>query len=417
MDKPLAKTRARWLSRAALAVVILVMIVTALAVLWPEDGRRLYLSQDQISEARVEHGVFEDFIPLRARVAPRRTVFLDAVEGGRVESIVVEDGATVDAGQLLVRLSNAQLQLDVIARESEVTQQINNLNTLQLSLEQNRLSHQRKLVELDHQIRQLERRVKDGQALIAKGFYSQRELDEASDELVYLNDLRGVNLEAQATDARLLEAQEVQLTEATHQLRQNLILARQNLESLEVRAPVAGKLTAFDAEVGQSMGRGERIGRIDDPEQFKLSALIDEFYLPRVDLEQAASVELGGKTYPLQIGKIYPQVSNGQFEIDLFFTSETPTGIRRGQTLQTRLELGSPLPALLIPNGAFFQDTGGRWIFVVAADGSEAVRREVVLGRRNARNIEVIEGLEPGERVIVSPYSSFLEVDRIVLSQ
>lgn len=414
MDRKLSRRYPSWLRPVGTVAAAAVLVISAAAAFWPEDGRKLYLAEDRFSLSGVEQGVFEDFIPLRSRVAPRRTVFLDAVEGGRVESIEVEDGTTVVVDQVLVRLSNAQLQLDVIARESEVTQQINNLNTLELSLEQNRLAHQRKLVELDYEIRQLSRRVDDGQALIAKGFFSQRELDEASDELTYLGALRTVTLEAQATDARLMKAQRLQLEEATNQLRQNLGLARQNLKNLDVRAPVAGKLTAFDIEVGQSLGRGERIGRIDDPEQFKLSALIDEFYLPRVDLEQSATVEFDGRPFTLQIGKIYPQVNNGQFEVDLFFTGDMPQGIRRGQTLQTRLVLGSPLPALLIPNGAFFQDTGGQWLFVVTPDQTAAVRREVRLGRRNARHIEVLEGLEEGEQVITSPYTSFLEVDRIV---
>lgn len=417
MDRVISRKYPAWMGRLSIVVTIALIAIAALVMLWPEQGRSLYIGTDRISVAEAEHGVFEDFIPVRSRVAPRRTVFLDAVEGGRVESIAVEDGAIVELDQVLVRLSNAQLQLDVIARESEVTQQINNLNTLELSLEQNRLAHQRTLVELDHQIRQLSRRVDDAEQLISKGFFSERELEDSTDELSYLKQLRTVTLEAQATDARLMEAQRVQLHQATGQLRQNLELARQNLQNLEVRAPVAGKLTAFDVEVGQSLGRGERIGRIDDPEQFKLTALIDEFYLPRVDLEQIASVELDGSRYELRIGKIYPQVTNGQFEVDLFFIGETPAGIRRGQTLQSRLELGSPLPALLIPNGAFFQDTGGQWLFVVSPDSTEAVRRDVRLGRRNARSIEVLEGLEPGERVIVSPYTSFLDIDRIILNQ
>lgn len=417
MDRRITRKYPVWVGRVGIAVAALSLAAATFITLWPEDGRRLYLGVDRVSVAEVEQGLFEDFIPVRSRVAPRRTVFLDAVEGGRVESIAVEDGAAVEAGQVLVRLSNAQLQLDVIARESEVTQQINNLNTLQLSLEQNRLSHERTLVELAHQIRQLSRRVDDGETLISKGFFSERELEDATDELDYLKQLKSVTLEAQATDTRLMEAQRAQLEEATRQLRQNLALARQNLQNLEVRAPVSGKLTAFDIELGQSLGRGERIGRIDDPEQFKLTALIDEFYLPRVDLEQTASVEHDGDTYLLRVGKIYPQVSAGQFEVDLFFNEQSPSGIRRGQTLQTRLELGSALPAVLIPNGAFYQDTGGQWLFVVSPDNTEAVRRDVRLGRRNARTIEVLEGLEVGERVVVSPYTSFLQADRIVFNQ
>jgi len=192
-------------------------------------------------------------------------------------------------------------------------------------------------------------------------------------------------------------------------------VARRNLESLNVRAPVGGKLTAFDLEIGQALSRGDNIGQIDDPAHFKVTANIDEYYLGRVDLEQIASFESGGEEYRLVTRKIYPQVTNGTFEVDLVFTGDEPDSIRRGQTLQLNLQLGSPTRTLMIPNGAFYQDTGGNWVFVVAADGGRAVRRNVRLGRRNLRFIEVIDGLEEGEKVITSPYTNYLDMDRLEL--
>lgn len=182
-----------------------------------------------------------------------------------------------------------------------------------------------------------------------------------------------------------------------------------------MRAPVDGKLSGFDAEVGQSIARGGRLGQIDDPDNFKLRASIDEFYLGRVDIGQAAVFEKAGQSYQLTISKIYPQVKNSQFEIDMIFTAEEPGAIRRGQTIQTRLTLGDATAALLIPNSAFYQDTGGHWMFVVSSDGTEAVKRNVRLGRRNSRYIEVLAGLEAGERVVTSPYSSFKDMDRLKL--
>ncbi|MFQ5347353.1 MAG: HlyD family secretion protein [Rhodothalassiaceae bacterium] len=262
-------------------------------------ARPRIVSESRLTISTVTRGRFEDFIPVRGRVTPLKTVYLDAVEGGRVEAIHVEDGAHVEAGQLLVTLSNATLQLDVIAREADVTEQLNNLHRPELQLEQNRLAHRRDLVEIDYQITRLGRLVARRKQLVAQGFVSQQDYDAAADELAYWQKRREVTLEAQETDRRLQQAQIKQLRDLSQQLRKNLALARKNLDSLNVRAPVAGLLTAFDLEVGQSLARGDRIVQIDDPERFKLSALIDEFYPPRVDIGQTATVDIAGQTYAL----------------------------------------------------------------------------------------------------------------------
>ncbi len=415
MDRRIERRYPRWLGPAAIAAAALALAVLAYVFLLPEGGRTLRVGESRLTISTVTTGTFEDFIPVRGRVTPLKTVYLDAVEGGRVEAIHVEDGALVEAGQRLVTLSNATLQLDVIAREADVTEQLNNLHTLELQLERNRLDHKRNLIEIDYQITRLERLVARRKELIGRGYVSRQDYDAVVDELAYWKKRRTVTLEAQETDRRLQEAQIKQLRDLSDQLRKNLALARKNLDSLNVRAPVSGLLTAFDLEVGQSLARGDRIGQIDDPNRFKLSALIDEFYLPRVDIGQTATVDISGRTYRLRIAKIYPQVRDGQFEIDLVFVDAMPRDIRRGQTLQTRLTLGDPSEAVLIPNGAFYQDTGGNWVFVVAPDGRSAVKRTVRTGRRNARYIEVLEGLEPGERVITSPYTGFTDMDRLEL--
>jgi HlyD family secretion protein len=198
-------------------------------------------------------------------------------------------------------------------------------------------------------------------------------------------------------------------------LKRNLEVASRNMEALNVRAPVTGKLTAFDLEIGQALSRGVNIGQIDDPESFKVTANIDEYYLSRVDIEQTATMTAAGRDFTLAVRKIYPQVKNGTFEVDLVFVGEEPESIRRGQTLQLNLRLGSPSDSLLIPNGAFYQDTGGNWVFVVTVDGTRAVKRNVRMGRRNLKFIEVLDGLEPGEQVITSPYTNYLDMDRLEL--
>jgi HlyD family secretion protein len=397
------------------AIAVGIILLGSLAI-EQAGSRSLKLNTDRIVISPVTSGVFEDFIPVRGRFTPRKTVFLDAIEGGRVDRRLVEDGAVLEAGDLIVVLSNTSLQLDVTRSEALATEQLNNMRTIELQLEQNRLQHRRNLVELNYQIKRLTRLVERQRELVGKQALSASELEDTEDELEYYNNRRVVTLESQATDARMQETQLEFLKTSSAQLEENVAIARRNLDSLNVRAPVAGKLSGFDVEVGQSISRGGRLGQIDDPNNFKLNASIDEFYLGRVDIGQSAIFEKGGKSYTLAISKIYPQVNNGQFEIDMVFTDEEPGSIRRGQTIQTKLTLGDAASALLIPNGAFYQDTGGNWIFVVSPDGTDAVKRNIRLGRRNSRYIEVLEGLEAGEQVVTSPYSSFKDMDRLKLS-
>ena len=416
MDRIVEKRRLPY-QRLGIGLLVLVAVL-ALFLLVREQGagRSLQVDGNRIVISPVSRGVFEDFIPVRAQVTPLKTVFLDSIEGGRVERRLVEDGAMVEAGQAIVVLSNTSLQLEVMRNEALVTEQLNNMRTIELELEQNRLAHKRNLVEMDYQIVRLKRQIARQEGLAERGVAAKSQLEDAQDELEYYLNRRAVTLESQATDARLQETQLKYLRESGAQLERNVAFARDNLESLNVKAPVAGKLSGLDVEVGQSIERGGRLGQIDDPDNFKLQTSIDEFYLGRVALGQQASFERNGRTYQLTVSKIYPQVNNGQFQADLLFEAAEPEGLRRGQTIQMKLTLGDATEATLIPNGAFYQDTGGNWIFVVAADGTEALRRTIRLGRRNSRYIEVLDGLEVGERVVTSPYTSYTTMDRLKLS-
>jgi HlyD family secretion protein len=378
------------------------------------QGRSLTVNSQRITVSPVTVGTYEDFIPLRGRLVPRSTVYLDAIEGGRVENILVEDGAIVEAGDPIAVLSNTNLQLEVLGREAAVTEQLNNMRTIELQLEQNRLSHKRNLVEIDYQLTRLNRALARQQDLVSKDLASRSGIEELEDELNYFESRRDVTLESQETDVRMQEVQLRQLKEAGQQLQAGLGFARKNIDDLSVRAPLPGKLSGFDIEVGQSIGRGERLGQIDDPSGYKLNVRIDEFYIDRVDLQQSAVAEHNGRDIELSISKIYPQITDGQFEVDMILADE-PDGLRRGQTKQVRLTLGDNTDAILIPNGAFYQETGGNWIFVVSADGSEAIKRSVRMGRRNDEFIEVLDGLEPGEQVITSPYTSYIDMDRLAI--
>jgi HlyD family secretion protein len=393
-------------------------VVAALFIYWLVGmllgGRSLSVNSQRIFVSDVTVGTFEDFIPLRGRLVPRSTVYLDAIEGGRVEEVLIEDGTIVAAGDPIALLSNTNLQLEVLGREAAVTEQLNNMRTIELQLEQNRLAHKRNLVEIDYQIVRLNRSIERQSELAAKELVSQSTVDELQDELDYYKSRREVTLESQETDTRMQTQQLKQLREAGTQLQTGLAFARKNLDDLNVRAPVSGKLSGFNIEVGQSIVRGGRLGQIDDPDGFKLNVQIDEFYLGRVDLGQVATAESGRNDYDLRVSKIYPQVNNGQFEVDMVFEEE-PEGMRRGQTMQVKLTLGDNADAILIPNGSFYQETGGNWIFVVSADGTEAIKRTVRLGRRNTDFIEVLDGLEPGEQVITTPYTSYVGMDRLTL--
>ena len=398
---------------AIVAGGIAVLAAAIWFLLGVEGGRVVRVEDDRLTIGAVARGTFEDFIPVRGRVAPQTTVYLETIEGGRVERALVEDGAQVKAGDLLIELSNTGLQLDAISREAQIAEQMNNLRNTELFFEQNRLQYERDLVEIEYQVKRLKREVDRKATLVKTGAISQSTYDGVHDEYEYYVKRRKVTLESRDAERKLRTAQLVQLQETVDRLQSNLGIAQRNLDALNVRAPIDGQLTALDAEVGQTKERGARLGQVDATDAYKIEADVDEFYVSRVNTDQKAQFAFGGRDQKTAIAKIYPQIRNGQFKVDFRFDGETPAGLRRGQAVDVKLELGGTTAALTIPNGAFYQDTGGNWIFVVSADGKTATRRNVRLGRRNPNQIEVLEGLEPGEKVVVSSYQSYLQMDRI----
>jgi len=397
-----------------------VLAVSLLIYFWVtvDTSTTFTLDGQRIRIAEVSTGVYEDYIPLRATVEPERTVYLDSIEGGRVESVLVEEGAIVEVGQPLIELSNTSLQLDVIAREAEVSEQLNNLRNTQLAIEQNRLKLKSDLIEIDYQIVRLSRLVNRYEELQGKQFLSENDYENSIDELEYWKNRRTVTKESQAQDEKVRLAQIEQLNGSVAQLEKNLTLTTSNLDNLLIRAPRAGQLTSLNAEIGESKSRGERLGQIDDVDRFKTSTLVNEFYLNRLRLAQTALLSVNGEDYVLEVSKIYPEVRAAQFEVDLRFVDKAPPDIRRGQTLQLRLVLGDTTQsAILVSSGPFFNDTGGAWAFVLDADGKVARRRPVQFGRRNPNNIEVEAGLMPGDKVIISSYASFIEVERLFIDR
>lgn len=395
------------------------LIAIAAAGFWfaAPSGESQTVAAERVTISTVERGRFDDFLPLRARVTPLVTVYLDAVEGGRVEQVLVEDGSMVRKGQLLAVLSNSDLQLNLLARQADVSREINSMRSQELALAQTQMQDERSVIEAELAAEKAKRQFEVFKPLADRGYVAGKTFRDAQDE--YLSNSRRADVlrRAQQVNQRLQTSQLAQLRESNASLAGSLDIARATLDALNLRAPVDGQLTAFSIQVGQSMNRGERLGQIDSAGRNKLVAQVDEFYLGRVAAGQIATADYGGKTYRLKVAKIYPQVRNGTFEVDLFFLDGEPAQVQRGQTLQMKLTLGDPTPALLIPNGAFYNETGGAFVFVATPDGSEAVKRTVRLGRRNADHIEVLEGLEPGERVITSPYTGFADKDRLDLAK
>lgn len=413
MDQKIENSGKKWKYISIATVAVIIICVAIWSVMTLNGDRSFRVEADTLTIAKVTTGIFEDYIPIRGSIVPRTTVFLDAIEGGRVGRVYAEDGDILNKGDLIVSLTNSSLQLQVTNSEAQVAEQLNNMRTIELSMEQNRLNNARTIVDIEHKIKTLESDLQGDRQLGELGFLSKKALVDKENELIYQQNLLKLSQESQKTDERLQRQQlEAQKT-ASERLEKNLITARKNLDDLNIKAPIAGKLSGFDAEVGQNIMPGVRIGQIDIPDKFKLQADIDEFYINRVDMGQSVSYQHNGKDYKAEIKKIYPQVKDGKFQVDIEFSDKEPPALRRGQTLQAKLTLGDESEAVLIPNGSFYQDTGGNWIFVVTKDGAEAVKRSIRLGRRNSSYIEVVEGLEPGEQVVTSSYSGFDEIERL----
>jgi HlyD family secretion protein len=346
-------------------------------------------------------------------VVPRTTVYLDAVGGGQVTEVHVEEGAFVKAGDHLVTFKNTDLQLRVITTEAQATEQLDRLSSTRLQYDNQHLNNQRQLIEIEYQIDRLTRDLNRKKPLVATGGSTLGQIDDLEAELKRAQGLLVPAHEALRLDEEFRANQITRMATAVEAMNKNLEIARENLTNLVIIAPITGQLTLLEANVGESKAPGQRVGQVDEVGAFKVNAFVDEFYLARVTIGQIADVDIDGKAYQLEIAKVYPDVTNRQFEIDLVFTKELPAGIRRGQTVRMRLEIGQPADTLVVANGAFFDDTGGQWVFVVDPSGRYADKRPVRFGRRNPEGIEVLEGLKQGEQVITSSYENLMTFDRI----
>jgi len=377
--------------------------------------RSLSVSAERLTIAAVTSGPFSDYVPVAGNVAPKDTVFLDTVEGGQVTDVMIEDGAIVEAGQALARLKNTRLELEVLGREAQLTEQQNFLANARLAFQQSELRNQRDMMNVQRQIDRISDDLKRQKPLENEGI-SVSTIRNLEADLQHRMAERESIEQSQAAERAVAQRNLAQLEQSIGRMTQSLALVRENLDNLTVTAPIAGQLTGFDLKVGEVVGVGQRIGQVDTVNAYKVTALVDEFYLGRIAFGQPASLETGGRTYALRVSKVYPDVRERQFAVDLEFTGDTPDGIRRGQTMRPRIELGETAQSLIIANGPYYDETGGLWVLVVSGDGKTASRRDVTLGRRNPEAVEVISGLAAGERVITSSYQSFKDVERIDLN-
>ncbi|HTE43087.1 MAG TPA: HlyD family efflux transporter periplasmic adaptor subunit [Steroidobacteraceae bacterium] len=375
--------------------------------------RTLSMDTERLVISSVQPGSFHDYIPITGNVQPRETVFLDAVDGGQVMQLLVEEGAVVTAGQPLVRLNNTNLQLQVINSEAQLSEQLNRLTSTKLSFEQSRLRNARDLIDMQFQVEQSSQRLRRMESLDGTGAIKRSDIEDSQLDLKRLRDLLGAAINAKEIDEGLQIEQITQVNRTIAQLNKNLSLARQNLDNLTIKAPIAGQLTSLEAHAGESKRPGERIGQIDQIDTYKVEALVDEHYLSRAAVGQDATAEIEGVTRRLQLTKLYSEVRERQFKVDLKFIDDMPRTVRRGQSLQLRLAIGASSQGLVVANGPFYEDTGGQWAFVVR--GSLAERRPVKLGRRNPESVEVLEGLAADDRVITSSYESLKDFTRIEL--
>ncbi len=408
--KPYYKRKKFWASAAG-GAVFLFFIVLILA----DTGSKLNVEKDKITISTVEEGEFQEFIPVSGTVLPKTTYYLDAILGGTVEKRYVEEGTMLKKGDKILKLSNPNVQLQALQNEAATYQQINEARNTRLQIEQNSIALQTQLVDANFNFvnsRQLFDREK---VMWEKKLVSQQEFEQVRDK--YSHDVEQLKLarENYKQDSLLRHSQVSQIASSIDRLQKNLELIRENIDNLTVKAPISGQLTSLNAETGQAKSPGDQLGQIDAMDGFKVRADIDEFYIARVIKGLHATVEIDGKNFKLIIIKVFPEVKDGKFQVDMNFDGRVPDGIRRGQTLQIRLQLSERTKALLLARGGFYQKTGGQWVFVVNQSGSEAVKRNISLGRQNPDYFEVLSGLKPGDKVITSSYDNFGDVDKLIL--
>ena len=413
MDKALAPKKGIQKKHIFWGAGILLFAFSIMNAVFGDHSSVFRAEKDKLTISSVEDGMFNDYITVIGQVEPITTIFLDAVEGGTVEERLIEEGSMVQKGDVILRLENRQLYQTILASESQLAEKENYLRNTRIEFESELIQSKRNILDSEYNLTRKKRTFEQYSTLYKEALISKEDFLQAKEDYEYQVNLMTINKLKAKNDSAIRSTTMITLVSDLEKMRQMLGLVHERLDNLKVKAPVNGQLGRLDAEIGQSINTGQSIGQINVLDNFKVMAKIDEHYIDRVVHELKATLDRNGTIYNLKVKKVYPDVREGQFKIDLVFEGKTPENVRTGQTYHVNLELGESQKSLMVPRGGFFQGTGGQWIFVVNEGGTEAVKRSIKIGKQNPQYYEVIEGLQAGEKVITSGYEIFGNNDRI----
>ncbi len=417
MDRVIPKKK--WTKKRIITLAVLVLLagLISASIYYTSGGAKLNVDTQRISISEIKKGPFKEFIPVNGIVLPISTIYLDAVEGGRVEEKFVEDGAMMKKGDPILRLSNTDLELSLANQETAVFNLLTQMQISRNAASQNTIMKLNQGTDVENLYKEAKRVYELNSQLYKNNAISLQEFRQSENNYNYALQKKKLTEQILKQDSVSTNQEQNQASESLNRTREALRIMRKKVEDLVVRAPVDGQLTSLDAEIGQNKNKGERLGQIDVVTGFKVRAEIDEHYITRVFPGLQAEFTLSGKDYKLSIQKVYSQVKGGKFQVDMKFEGEVPKDVRRGQTLQIRLALSDETEALLVSKGAFYQQTGGNWIFKLNEDGSMAYRVDIQLGRQNPEYYEVLQGLQPGDRVVTSSYDLYLQTQELILKE
>ncbi|MCA6075186.1 efflux RND transporter periplasmic adaptor subunit [Fulvivirga sedimenti] len=415
MDRQIKKKK--WtLQRIALVaggILIVALIIYQLG--WADRRQKLNVEREKITIQEVRRGVFQDYIPQTGTVEPAVTFYLDAIEGGTIKKVHAESGAMLAKGDIILELTNLNRELSVLSQEASLNESINRVRQTRLSLEQNDLQQQQTLAQIENELAKLEPQYERQKMLYEKKLISKQEFERTEADFLYNLKRKEITYSSYKNDSISRMRQLVQLNESERRMSASLDGVGQILDNLVIRSPIDGQLSTPQLFEGMAVNPGQRLGQIDKVGAYKVRTPIDELYLPRISKGLKATAPFNRTDYELVITYLYPTITNGRFEVDMEFTGEIPERIRRGQSVRLRIELGQSSEELLLPVGGFYKDSGGNWVFVVNEDETQAERRNIRLGRKNTEFFEVLEGLEPGDKVITSSYDNFGDSEVLIL--
>lgn len=416
MDRPIEKKGKISKKTIWISIFIVIGVLVLYKIFFGDKSSKLNVDKDKVSIEEVKQDQFKNYIAVSGVVEPIKTIYLEATEGGsRVEQIIVDEGNMVKKGEIIVKLSNTSLILEISNYEALVSRTSNELRQARLMMEQQTLNSKSQLLELQTNILQQKRAFEKNKILFKDKHISEEEFIISEEQYDLSKRRLELLRENLRKDSIFRSVQVKALSNSLDRMQSNLELVQKRLESLNYRAPVSGELASLDLEVGQVISRGERIGQVNILDSYKLRVDIDEYFISKVSRGLTGNCDFAGKQFDAIITKIYPEVRNGRFFADMEFVNDIPETIRIGQTSRIKLELGKPKTALLIPRGGFYQSTGGQWVYVLDPSGEYAYKRKISLGSQNPRYYEVLSGLEPGEKVITSGYDNFGDADQLIL--